>query len=187
MEDPPVSLVKTLRSSSFPAPAQNKSSLLYLCLCKVCKKRPPGAIEVARKRLAVTQEINTELQSLVNRLSFQLHTPGGPQNIKRCIYDITRIGIDTDVFSPPVWHQAVSPRFLRRLCKLYTASDLTVDHAIPTLHYRTNVLRSPYQGELYVSDRFKCAVPYQICPHLSPRPPHPQIDGIRAQGLYCQL
>lgn len=147
--------MKTLRGSTFPAPAQNKASLLYLCLCSACKTRSPAAIEKARKKLAVTKDINTELQSLVRRLSFQLNTPGGPQNIGRCIHDISRIAINTDVFLPPVWHQAVSPRFLRRLCKVYTASDLTVDHSIAILHYRTNVLRSPYQGELYVSDRFR--------------------------------
>eukprot|EP00892_Ulva_mutabilis_P007108 jgi/Ulvmu1/476/UM001_0484.1 len=152
---PPTFLVKALRSSTFPAPAQNKASLMALSLCNACKSRPPGAIDKARKKLSLTKQINNELHSLVRRLSFQIHTPGGPQNIKRCIYEISTIGISTDVFVPPVWRQAVSPRFLRRLCKLYTASDLTVDHAIPTLHYRANVLRSPYQGELYVSDRFR--------------------------------
>jgi len=152
---PPTFLVKTLRSCTFPAPVQTKSSLLHLSLCDACKSRPPGAIDHARKKLAMRKEVNSELHSLVRRLSFQIHTPGGPQNLKRCIYDLSRIGINTDVFVPPVWRQAVSPRFLRRLCKLYTASDLTVDHSIPTLHYRSNVLRSPYQGELYVSDRFR--------------------------------
>lgn len=110
-----------------------------------------------RKRIASVADVNTVLHGLIRRLTFQLHSPGGGQALHRCIHQLQRVDdVAPDTFAPSLWKQAVSPRFLRRLCKLYTSFDLIVDHQIPVLHYRHNVGRSPFQGELYVGDRFKC-------------------------------
>jgi hypothetical protein len=110
-----------------------------------------------QRRSATIVEVNAELQGLIRRLEFQLRSPGGGQALPRCIHNLTSVSLDVDVFTPKPWMQAVSPRFLRRLCKAYTSFDLTVDHQISVLHYRSDVKRSPFQGELYVGDRFKCA------------------------------
>lgn len=70
-----------------------------------------------------------------------------------------QVDLDTDVFVPKLWDRGVSPRFLRRLCKLYTSLDLIVDHQIPIMKGRPDVDRSPHLGELYVADRYK----YESC------------------------
>jgi hypothetical protein len=69
---------------------------------------------------------------------------------------VMQVDIETEVFVPKLWDRAVSPRFLRRLCKLYTSMDLIVDHQIPVMKARPDVERSPHLGELYVADRYKC-------------------------------
>ena len=111
---------------------------------------------MTRKRIRSLADVNTALHGLIRRLNFQLQSPGGGQALHRCIHELQRVdNVDLDIFTPALWKQAVSPRFLRRLCKLYTSHDLIVDHQIPVLHSRINVARSPFQGELYVGDRFK--------------------------------
>lgn len=153
---PPVLVVKALERPSIP-PAFNKVACLQLSRCNKCKSRNSHKISNMHKRIASVADVNTALQGLIRRLTFQLQSPGGGQALNRCIHDLKQVhGVELDIFTPAPWNQAVSPRFLRRLCKLYTASELIVDHQIPVLHTRHNVNRSPFQGELYVGDRFKC-------------------------------
>lgn len=151
-------VVKALEGPSTP-PAFNKVAILQLSRCSKCQGRNPNKIYNMRQRLSSIAEVNTALHGLIRRLSFQLDSPGGGQALHRCVHELQQFdGVELDIFTPAPWNQAVSPRFLRRLCKLYTSFDLIVDHQIPVLHYRHNVNRSPWNGELYVGDRFKCAL-----------------------------
>jgi hypothetical protein len=151
----PESLVKALHGPKVP-PHATRASLLQLCKCPRCRKRPENTLPDARTKLAKTKEVYAELGALVRRISFQLKTPGGVHELKECIDDLLYIEMDTSSSVPKLSDQAVSPRFLRRLCKLYTSYDIVVDHQIPTMHCRPDIDRSPFFGEMYAGDRFRC-------------------------------
>lgn len=158
-ESSPEIVVKALEGPAIP-PAFNKVSCLLLSRCAKCKTRNPNKVTTLRKRTALCKDVNVALHGLIRRLSFQLNSAGGGLALHRCVQDLTEVDVvDLEVFTLKPWNQAVSPRFLRRLCKLYTSFDLIVDHQIPVLHCRHNVNRSPFQGELYIGDRFRYCIP----------------------------
>ena len=148
-------LVKALRAPAFP-PAPTKSSMLCLARCASCRHRDPHLLEKLERLTHATENVTHELSNMHRKLAYLLQCPGGPQQLPECIDDA--VAIDPDMYGllPKIWECAVSPRFLRRLCKMYTASDLIVDHQIPVLHSRSDVDRSPHLGECYVGDRYKC-------------------------------
>lgn len=154
---PPPSEVRALRSVR-SGPVPTRASLLHLSKCGDCIHRPESTIPIARLKLAKTKEAVGALDSLVRRVTYQLDTPGGRNDAAHALPALVEVDVDARPAALPLEAQAVSPRFLRRLCKLYTSSDLIVDHSVAVMHYRPDVDRSVYLGEMYAADRFRCAL-----------------------------
>ena len=148
------STIKALRGPRFP-PKLGRAAVEHLCQCARCRRRPANALEAARAVLATTVKAANEIDACTRRLTYQVTIPGGLDECPRCIDSLMRIDLDTQT-APALSEQAVSPRFLRRLCKLYTSYDLTVDHQVELLHARPDVDRSPHLGEAFAADRFRC-------------------------------
>lgn len=149
------SKIKALRGPKLNAPASTRTSVLHLCKCSRCQRRPSNAASRLRERVSKGKLAAAELNGILRRLEYQCAFPGGVHQLRNCLGDLLAVEADTR-FWPAVSQQAVSPRFLRRLCKVYTSFDIAVDHQIRLLHLRPGVARSPFLGEAFTADRFRC-------------------------------
>jgi hypothetical protein len=123
--------------------------------CLHCQQRPSNAASRLRERVRKAREASAELHGILRRLQYQSAAPGGIHELHICLDDLLKVEINT-CFRPALSRQAVSPRFLRRLCKVYTSFDISVDHQIRVMHLRPGVARSPFLGEAFAADRFRC-------------------------------
>lgn len=152
----PPRVIKALRDPTYP-PHNTRKTAPHRLACKHCCQHDPSQLARARAALAATRNVAEALETTVRRLRHQLSQPGGAEALPQCLSQLVDF---SDVFAdavPPLWEQAVSPRFLRRLCKLYTGADVAVDQQVPELRGRPDVERAPFMGEQFVGDRFRCA------------------------------
>ena len=152
-QDEPSS-IRALHAPHFAGP-RTRGSLIHLSPCTRCKRRPANAAAKLRSALKHAKQAASELDGMARRLQYQISIPGGVHQLKHCFDDLMSIETHTS-FKPTLAQQAVSPRFLRRLCKLYTSFDIAVDHQIRLLHMRPGVDRTPVPGAAFAADRFRC-------------------------------
>lgn len=148
------SSIKALHAPHFAGP-RTRGSLIHLSPCARCKRRASDAAAKLRLALSQAKLAASELDGMLRRLQYQASIPGGVHQLRHCFDDLVAIETATS-FKPALSQQAVSPRFLRRLCKLYTSFDVAVDHQIRLLHMRPGVDRTPVLGAAFAADRFRC-------------------------------